>query len=69
LPAGLNAASKFVWDYSTQPDAGIERPGDRGGQTQTVMTVAGAMSWLKSLAVNDKDHYNMVVHQLVAAGI
>lgn len=77
LPAGLNATSTFVWDYSTHdapknPIYGPPTPGHEGfnqaGQNQTTMTVAGALSWLKSLAVSDKDHYNLVVHQLVAAG-
>lgn len=84
LPQGLYSDSQFTWNVrlanpnaygknkSGAPLAGPFMPGqDPNVSTRTTMTVAGAMSWLRSLAVNNSSNdgqYDAIVHQLVAAG-
>lgn len=84
LPQGLFSDSQFTWRVSsagTNPYTGGKSTGTMAGpflpgqnpnvSTRTTMTVAGAMSWLRHLAVNNSSNdgqYDAIVHQLVAAG-
>lgn len=84
LPQGLFSDSQFTWKVSlagtnpytgkptTGPIMGPFSPGQNPNvSTRTTMTVAGAMSWLRHLAVNNSSNdgqYDAIVHQLVAAG-
>lgn len=82
LPNGLNAWSPFTWQVNRQVSKG-NTPGNAimgpfmpghnpNVSTLTQMTMAGAMSYLRELAVqgqgNPNSDYNGIVHQLVAAG-
>lgn len=81
LPNGLDSKTPFTWQVSkvaprATPGVTISGPVMPGhnpnASTLTQMTMAGAMSWLRELAVEgqgktDSD-YNAVVSQLVAAG-
>jgi len=84
LPNGLAPDSQFTWQVrlsgvnpytgqkATGPIMGPFMPGNNPNRsTRTTMTVAGAMSWLRQLAVNNTSNggqYDSIVHQLVAAG-
>lgn len=78
MPKNLAADSPFTWDYeNTNSTQDLRAGGTNATQTKgsnthqqsiTTMTMAGSISYLRGLAVNDPDSYNAVVHQLVAAG-
>lgn len=73
LPPKLHAWSTFTWDAHLRQmsDGNMNRSGMHQSQenpaTLTQMTMAGAMSWLRDLAVNKPDDYNVIVRQLLLA--
>lgn len=75
LPAGVRADTEFAWAIDKRrsaPNAPIYGPYAPGApnpneNTLTEMTMAGALSWLRNLSVNNPDAYSSVVHELVAA--
>lgn len=76
LPQGLNAGSVFSWQAHVQNQGaggnygvGPFMPDNNPNRSQlTQMTMAGFMSYLRELSVNNKDQYNSMVFQLVQAG-
>jgi hypothetical protein len=75
LPAGLKPDTQFAWAVDTRKSAanapilGPYIPGrpNPNQNTVTEMTMAGALSWLRGLAVKSPDQYSSIVHELVAA--
>lgn len=77
LPPGLQADSEFAWaidqGWNLNRGAPAGSLGDHGATTGsmpdqlTEMTMAGSLSWLRNLANTNKDQYNAIVHELVAA--
>lgn len=88
LPANLNAHTPFTWNVQRQvskgntPGTAIQGPfapsalgegsHNPNVSTLTQMTMAGAMSYLRQLAIEGQGQqdsaYNAIVYQLVAAG-
>lgn len=55
---GLGPETVFTWT--------VEEGGRQGRTTQ--MTMAGALSWLRNLSVNNRDEYNYIARLLVESG-
>lgn len=79
LPKNFSSDQQFLWQLDTNPHDTqdlrtggtnmVQQPGyENQRQSATMMTMAGAISYLRGLAVNDPQQYDEIVHQLVAAG-